>query len=60
KAATPDTPVIVGSGVTPQSAPALIEQCADAMIVGSALKPDNDPTQPIDPERVRQIIDAIT
>lgn len=51
-------PVLVGSGVTPDTAPALLEH-ADALIVGSWFKKDglwrNDP----DPQRVRAIVAAI-
>lgn len=46
-----NTPVLVGSGVTPQNLPDYLPLC-DGFIVGSALKPDNDPAQPMDPTRV--------
>lgn len=50
-------PVLIGSGVTPESAPALLRH-ADALIVGSWIKRDglwsNDP----DPDRIKALITA--
>ncbi|MCA9567845.1 MAG: BtpA/SgcQ family protein [Myxococcales bacterium] len=46
-------PVAVGSGVTPESIPAL--RAADALIVGSWLKEDGDWRRPVDTARVRAL-----
>jgi hypothetical protein len=43
-------PVLVGSGVTPESAPGLLEH-ADALIVGSWIKRDGSWKNPVDPDR---------
>jgi membrane complex biogenesis BtpA family protein len=51
-------PVLVGSGVTPETAPALLEH-ADALIVGSWFKEDGHWRNPPHPERVRRIVDAV-
>ncbi len=48
-------PVLVGSGVTPESAPKLLEQ-ADALIVGSWYKKDGLWSNPPDPQRAREIM----
>ncbi len=53
--AVPGIPVLIGSGITPEN----VEQaltCADAVIVGTALKVDGRTTNPIDPERARALI----
>lgn len=54
-----DLPVLVGSGVTPGYAEALSEY-ADALIVGSYIKYDGIWKNPVDPARVKAIVDAIT
>lgn len=51
-------PVLVGSGATPQSAPALLEH-ADALIVGSALKRDGLWSGDIDPARAESMVRAV-
>jgi hypothetical protein len=58
RSAVPDVPILVGSGVTPESAAELLS-LADALIVGTALKRDGDVSQPVDPERVRRLVDAV-
>lgn len=50
-------PVLVGSGATPQSAPALLEH-ADALIVGSALKRDGLWSNDIDHARADEMVRA--
>lgn len=50
-------PVLVGSGVTPESAPGLLEH-ADALIVGSWIKRNGDWKNPVDPDRARTMITA--
>ncbi len=50
-------PVLVGSGVTPQDAPRLLEH-ADALIVGSWIKRDGHWANPVDPGRAAQLIRA--
>lgn len=52
----PEIPLLVGSGVSPDSVPELFEY-ADAAIVGSALKQDGDPTKPVSADRVKRVID---
>lgn len=46
-----DTPVLIGSGLDPDNARALLEH-ADGAIVGTWLKEDGDVARPVDPERV--------
>lgn len=57
QAAATGIPVFVGSGITPQN----VEQFAAAsgFIVGSGLKANNRVDQPIDPLRVRALVQAI-
>src|SRR5256885_1724531 len=52
RSAVPDVPILVGSGVTPETAPELLS-LADALIVGTSLKRDGDVSAPVDPARVR-------
>ncbi len=54
-----DLPVIVGSGVTPGYAGSLAEH-ADALIVGSSIKHDSYWKNPVDPQRAKAIVDAIS
>jgi len=56
-AAAVECPVLVGSGVTPESIPALSEH-ADGLIVGSWCKRDGLWSNELDRERVRAIVDA--
>jgi len=58
RSAVPDVPIIVGSGVTPETAPELLS-LADALIVGTSLKRDGDVSAPVDPARVRRLVDAV-
>jgi hypothetical protein len=51
-------PLIVGSGVTPESAADLFAY-ADALIVGSWYKHDGDWRRPPDPHRVKELVRAI-
>ena len=57
-AAAGKAPVFVGSGVTVRSLPEYLPH-ADGFIVGSAFKAGNDPAQPVDPARVREITSAL-
>lgn len=57
RGAVPHVPVLVGSGVTPDTAAELLS-VADALIVGTWIKQDGDVTKPVDPERVRRLVDA--
>jgi membrane complex biogenesis BtpA family protein len=50
-------PVLVGSGVTAVTIARLLEEC-DGAIVGSWLKYDGDISRPVDPERVKRLMDA--
>jgi len=56
KAAT-SKPVLVGSGVTAQSAAGLLE-IADALIVGSSIKVDGHWTQPVDEDNAKALVRA--
>ena len=58
RAAVPDRPVLVGSGVTPENAAAFWNG-ADGMIVGSYLKQDGVAANPLDPERIRRFARVI-
>ena len=58
RSAVPDVPILVGSGVTPETAPELLS-LADALIVGTSLKRDGDVSAPVDPVRVRRLVDAV-
>lgn len=52
------TPVVVGSGVTPGTVPALL-RASDGLIVGSALQEGGGPGRPVEEERVRRLMDAV-
>ena len=58
RSAVPDVPILVGSGVTPETAPDLLS-VADALIVGTSLKRDGLVGNPVDPQRVRRLVDAV-
>jgi hypothetical protein len=57
RSAVPDVPILVGSGVTAETASELLS-IADALIVGTSLKLDGDVTKAVDPARVRRLVDA--
>ncbi len=59
RAALPETPLVVGSGVTPDQAPALAALC-DAVIVGTWIKKDGDWRNPVERERVAALKTALT
>jgi hypothetical protein len=58
RSAVPDVPLLVGSGVTPETAAELLS-IADALIVGTALKRDGDVSAPVDPDRVRRLVASV-
>ncbi|MCI0361733.1 MAG: BtpA/SgcQ family protein [Planctomycetaceae bacterium] len=58
KGAAARRPVFVGSGVTVESAGELAK-FADGMIVGSWLKFGGDVANPVDPQRVRELVAAV-
>jgi membrane complex biogenesis BtpA family protein len=58
KAAVPATPVLIGSGFTPESAPALLAH-ADGAIVGTGLKRGGLLAEPVDLQRVRTLRQAM-
>jgi membrane complex biogenesis BtpA family protein len=58
KAAAGQTPVFLGSGVTPKTIGALWEH-ADGFIVGTYFKRDGDPNNPVEVERVREMMKAL-
>jgi membrane complex biogenesis BtpA family protein len=57
RSAVPDVPLLVGSGVTPETVAELLS-VADAVIVGTALKRHGNVAGPVDPERVRRLVAA--
>jgi uncharacterized protein len=56
--AVPDVPLLVGSGVTPETAAELLS-VADALIVGTSLKQDGNVAAAVDPDRVRRLVAAV-
>jgi membrane complex biogenesis BtpA family protein len=57
KEATPGTPLYVGSGTTADALPSLLS-IADGVIVGTWAKRDGQLFNPVDPARVRMLVDA--
>lgn len=55
--AVPGVPVLVGSGVTPETAGELLS-IADALIVGTYVKRGGHVRNPVDPERVRKLVQS--
>lgn len=51
-------PVLVGSGITADNLQAYLP-CADAFIVGSYFKQDGYWANPLDPDRIRRLLDVI-
>jgi len=58
RAAVPDRPILVGSGVTPETVGDLLA-VADGAIVGTWIKRDGRTTGPVDPERVSALARAL-
>jgi membrane complex biogenesis BtpA family protein len=58
RAAVPDTPILVGSGVTEKTVRACLE-AADGVIVGSSLKRDGRAEAALEPERVAAFVRAV-
>jgi len=58
RSAVPDVPLLVGSGVTPETAKELLS-VADALIIGTTLKRDGDVNAPVDADRVRRLVAAV-
>jgi membrane complex biogenesis BtpA family protein len=58
RAAAGRSPVLVGSGVSSENLAALAPH-ADAFIVGTSLKQDGRPENPVDPQRVRTIVNSL-
>ena len=57
RGAVPDVPLLVGSGVTAETVGELLS-VADGVIVGTAVKRDGHLANPVDPERVRRLVQA--
>jgi hypothetical protein len=57
RAAVPDRPILVGSGVTPETVGELLA-VADGAIVGTWIKTGGRTTQPVDPDRVAAVARA--
>ncbi|MFB6251958.1 MAG: BtpA/SgcQ family protein [Halobellus sp.] len=53
-----DTPVLLGSGVTPETAPELLS-LADGAIVGTALKNGRETTNAVDAAAVERLVEAV-
>ena len=53
------TPVLIGSGVSAETVPELIAHGADGLIVGTSLKFDGRISNPVDPQRVRSLVEAV-
>lgn len=58
KKAAPGTPVIIGSGLTPENAGQLLSR-ADGAIVGTYFKKHGLTQNPVDPERVRRLMSVV-
>jgi len=56
RAACPGARILVGSGITPQNLGQYAE--ADGYLVGSSLKEDGQVERPVDPQRVRALVEA--
>lgn len=52
-----DTPILIGSGVTADRVDELLD-IADGVIVGTALKEDGETQNPVDPNRVAELVAA--
>jgi predicted TIM-barrel enzyme len=57
RGAAPHVPLLVGSGATAETAPELLS-IADGLIVGTAVKRDGVLANPVDPRRVRRLVEA--
>jgi predicted TIM-barrel enzyme len=57
RSAVPDVPVLVGSGVTAETAAELLS-VADGLIVGTAVKRDGDVRLAVERARVEQLVAA--
>lgn len=57
RSAVSETPLLVGSGVTPDSVVELLS-VADGAIVGTSLKRDGRLANPVDPARVSRLVEA--
>lgn len=55
--AVPDRRLFVGSGATAETVQALLS-VADGIIVGTSIKPDRDPSQPVDVRLARALVRA--
>lgn len=58
RAAVPSAPVLVGSGVTHETVAGAL-RTAHGVIVGSALEAEGEAGRPVDPERVRRLVEAV-
>lgn len=57
--AAPHTPLFLGSGVAPQTAKNYLPH-VDGLIVGTYFKEKGQVNAPVDPQRVRALLDAVT
>jgi len=57
RSAVPDVPLLIGSGVTAETAAELLS-VADGLIVGTSVKRDGDVRQPVDRARVEKLVAA--
>ena len=59
KAAAGSAPVFVGSGVSPETIQAYLPH-VDGFIIGTAFKKDGQPSNPVDRQRVTQLMSMVT
>src|SRR5262245_48283910 len=57
RGAVPDTPILVGSGATAETAAELLS-IADGVILGTGIKLEGVLANPVDPRRVRRLVQA--
>ncbi|MFB6157738.1 MAG: BtpA/SgcQ family protein [Haloferacaceae archaeon] len=53
-----EVPVLVGSGVTPETAPGLLD-LADGLVVGTAFERDGETGAPVEEARVRRLVERV-
>ena len=58
KEATPETPILVGSGASTENVGDLLEY-ADGIIVGTSIKRKGNVSNPVDVDRVRMLVEAV-
>jgi hypothetical protein len=54
----PEVPLVIGSGIAEQNVEEYL-RVADGVIVGSSLKRHGEVTAPVDPERVKRLMQRV-